>query len=103
MVEGSVRRAGDRVRITAQLIDAVDDTHLWADRYDRSLEDIFAVQDEVTEAIVTTIEPHLAETERQRARRKPPENLGAWESYQRGLWHLYQLTPESIAQGIAFL
>ncbi len=103
VVEGSVRRAGSRVRITAQLIDAVDDTHLWAERYDRELSDIFAVQDEVTSAIVTTIEPHLAETERQRARRKPPENLDAWESYQRGLWHFYQYTGEDNAQGIVFM
>jgi len=103
VVEGSVRRAGNRVRITAQLIDAVEDVHLWADRYDRDLEDIFAVQDEVTRAIVTTIEPHLAETERQRARRKPPDNLDAWESYQRGLWHLYQYTLEDIPLGVRFM
>jgi adenylate cyclase len=103
IVEGSVRRAGNRVRITAQLIDAVDNTHLWADRYDRNLEDIFAVQDEVTHAIVTTIEPHLADTERQRARRMPPESLDAWESYQRGLWHLYQYTVEDVVQGLAFM
>ena len=89
IVEGSVRRAGSRVRITAQLIDAIDDKHLWAERYDRDLEDIFAVQDEVTQAIVTAIEPHLATTERQRARRKPTENLDAWECYQRGLWYMF--------------
>ncbi len=70
VVEGSVRRSGNRVRVTAQLVDAVDDKHLWAERYDRDLEDIFAVQDEVTHAVVATIEPHLASTERQRARRK---------------------------------
>jgi adenylate cyclase len=103
VVEGSVRRAGSRVRITAQLIDAVEDTHLWAERYDRGLEDIFAVQDEVTRAIVTTIEPHLADTERQRARRKPPESLGAWESYQRGLWHLFQFTQAEVKTGIRFM
>ena len=89
VVEGSVRKAGNRVRITAQLIDATDDNHLWAERYDRDLEDIFAVQDEVTQAIVTAIEPHLATTERQRARRKPTENLDAWECYQRGLWYMF--------------
>jgi adenylate cyclase len=103
VVEGSVRQAGNRVRITAQLIDAVDDTHLWADRYDRDLEDIFAVQDEVTLAIVTTIEPHLAETERQRARRKPPDSLDAWTSYQRGLWHLFQYTQEDMVEAIGFI
>jgi adenylate cyclase len=103
VVEGSVRRAGNRVRITAQLIDAVDNTHLWAERYDRDLEDIFAVQDEVTHAIVTTIEPHLADTERQRARRKPPDSLDAWESYQRGLWHLFQYTQADMVEAIGFI
>lgn len=103
VVEGSVRRSGNRVRVTAQLVDAIDDQHLWAERYDRELEDIFAVQDEVTHAIVTTIEPHLASTERQRARRKPTENLDAWECYQRGLWHLYQYQPQDLAQGLGFL
>ena len=94
VVEGSVRRAGNRVRITAQLIDAAEDKHIWAQRYDRDLEDIFAVQDEVTFAIVTAIEPQLAISERKRALRKPPESLDAWESYQRGLWHMFQYKPE---------
>jgi TolB-like protein len=103
VVEGSVRRSGNRVRVTAQLIDAVDDKHLWAERYDRKLEDIFAVQDEVTRAIVSTIEPHLASTERQRARRKPTESLGAWEYYQRALWHLYQYQHDDLAQALQLL
>ncbi len=103
VVEGSVRRAGNRVRITAQLIDAVGDKHIWAERYDRELEDIFAVQDEVTHAIVSTIEPRLASTERQRARRKPTESLGAWECYQRGLWHLYGYAAEGNTRALDFL
>ena len=103
VVEGSVRRSGNRVRITAQLIDAVDDSHLWAERYDRELEDIFAVQDEVTNAIVSTIEPQLASTERQRARRKPPESLGAWECFQRGLWHLYQYDRDDLVESTRLL
>ena len=103
IVEGSVRRAGDRVRITAQLIDAVEDKHLWADRYDRQSGDIFAVQDEVTQAIVTTIEPQLISSERQLARRKPTENLNAWESYQRGLWHIFQYKPEDTIKALEFL
>jgi adenylate cyclase len=102
VVEGSVRRAGQRVRITAQLIDAVDDQHLWAERYDRDLADIFAVQDEVTEAIVTAIEPTLASSERQRARRQPPGSLDAWESYQRGLWHLHLYTAEDSPKALEF-
>jgi len=103
IVEGSVRRAGERVRITAQLIDAVEDTHIWADRYDRDLEDIFALQDEVTRAIVSAIEPELASSERQRARRKPTESLGAWECYQRALWHLHQYREEDDKEALSFL
>jgi len=94
VVEGSVRRAGNRIRITAQLIDAAEDQHIWAQRYDRDLEDIFAVQDEVTLAIVVAIEPQLAISERRRALRKPPESLDAWENYQRGLWHTFQYRPQ---------
>ena len=103
VVEGSVRRAGNRVRITAQLIDAAEDRHLWAERYDRELEDIFAVQDEVTFAIVTALEPRLAMSERQRALRKPTESLDAWENYQRGLWHTFQYRPEDRVATLAFL
>jgi adenylate cyclase len=103
IVEGSVRRAGQRIRITAQLIDAVEDKHLWAERYDRELEDIFAVQDEVTQAIVTTIEPQLINTERQLARRKPAQNLNAWEAYQRGIWHIYQYRAEDTFKALEFL
>jgi adenylate cyclase len=103
VVEGSVRRSRNRVRVTAQLVDAVDDKHLWAERYDRELEDIFAVQDEVTNAIVSTIEPHLASTERQRARRKPTESLGAWECYQRGLWHMYQYQRDDLSEALKLL
>ncbi len=102
IVEGSVRRAADRLRITAQLIDAVDDAHLWAERYDRQLADIFDVQDEVVHAIVTAIEPKLLSSERNRALRKPPENLDAWESYQRGLWHTLQYKPEDRDRTLAF-
>jgi len=88
VLEGSVRRGGSRARITAQLVDAVTGNHLWADRYDRDRVDIFAVQDEITEAVATAIEPAVAQTEQHRAVRKPPESLGAWEAYQRGLWHM---------------
>jgi TolB-like protein len=102
IVEGSVRRAANRLRITAQLVDAADDTHLWAERYDRQLADIFDVQDEVVHAIVTAIEPKLLSSERSRALRKPPENLDAWESYQRGLWHTFQYRPEERDRTLAF-
>ena len=89
VLEGSVRKAGNRVRVTAQLIDATTGNHIWAERYDRELDDIFALQDEITETIVAAIEPELGTVERERARRRPPENLDAWSSYQRGLWHLF--------------
>jgi TolB-like protein/class 3 adenylate cyclase/Tfp pilus assembly protein PilF len=98
VVEGSVRRAGNRVRITAQLIDAVADAHLWAERYDRVLEDVFTVQDEVTEAIVAAIAPELGKAEQQLATSKKLENLNVWEVYQRGMWHLYQRTKDDLAE-----
>jgi adenylate cyclase len=90
VLEGSVRKGGNRVRITAQLIDATSGAHVWAERFDRELADIFAVQDEITERIAATIEPELARAELERARRKPPESLDAWDLYQRGLWHVWQ-------------
>ena len=98
VVEGSVRRAGNRVRIAAQLIDAVADANLWAERYDRVLEDIFTVQDEVTEAIVAAIAPELGKAEQQLATSKKLENLNVWEVYQRGMWHLYQRTKDDLAE-----
>ncbi len=94
VLEGSVRKAGNRLRITVQLIDAVADHHIWAERYDRELDDIFLVQDEITETIVGAIEPELGQIEREQARRKPPENIQAWDHFQRGLWHFYQFTDD---------
>jgi adenylate cyclase len=92
VLEGSVRKGGNRVRISAQLIDATTGNHVWAQRYDRELADIFAVQDEITESIVSSIEPELGAAERERARRKTPDSLDAWECFQRGLWHFYRFT-----------
>jgi adenylate cyclase len=94
VLEGSVRRSGDRVRVTAQLIDAISSAHVWAERYDRDLRDIFAVQDEITASVAGAIEPALAEAEQQRVLRKPPDRLDAWEAYQRGLWHFYKYGAE---------
>src|ERR1700719_268999 len=74
VLEGGVRKAGNRIRVTAQLIEAGTGNHVWADRYDRDLVDIFAVQDEITEAVSVAIAPAIAEAEQQRAMRKPPEN-----------------------------
>jgi adenylate cyclase len=88
VLEGSLRKAGNRIRVTAQLVEAETGKHVWAERYDRDLADIFAVQDEITEAVTTAIAPAIAEAEQQRAMRKPPGSLDAWAAYQRGLWHL---------------
>jgi adenylate cyclase len=90
VVEGSVRRSGDRIRVTAQLIDAGTGNHVWAERYDRSIADIFAVQDEITTAVTGAIGSAVAGAEQRRATRKPPESLDAWEAYMRGQWHLAQ-------------
>ena len=94
VLEGSLRKSGNRIRVTAQLVDAETGNHLWAERYDRDLADIFAVQDEITEAVTIAIAPAVAEAERQRAMRKPPQNLDAWAAYQRGMWHVGKATAE---------
>jgi adenylate cyclase len=94
VLEGSIRKGGNRVRVTAQLIDAGSGVHVWAERFDRDLSDIFAVQDEITARVTAVIEPALAEAEQQRVLRKPPERLDAWEAYQRGLWHFYKYGTE---------
>jgi adenylate cyclase len=86
-LEGSVRRDGSRLRVTTQLIDASSGVHVWADRYDRDLSDVFAVQSEIAMSVAGVIEPAVAGAEQQRVLRKPPERLDAWEAYQRGLWH----------------
>jgi len=98
VVEGSVRKGGERVRITAQLIDTATGNHIWAERYDRELSDIFALQDEITETLVAALQTELGEFERERAHRKPPESLDAWEFYQRGMWHIWQLNPKDLAE-----
>jgi TolB-like protein/Flp pilus assembly protein TadD len=85
ILEGIVRKSGSRARITAQLLDATSGHHVWAERYDRELVDIFAVQDEITDQVVAAIEPQLYAAEGIRAKRKPPENLGAWECVVRAL------------------
>jgi adenylate cyclase len=88
LLEGSVRSAANRIRVTAQLVEAETGKHVWAERYDRDLTDIFAVQDEITEAVTAAIAPAIADAERQRAIRRQPGSLDAWAAYQRGLWHL---------------
>ncbi len=95
VLEGSVRKAGNRVRVTAQLIDAATGHHVWAERYDREMEDIFDLQDEMVEIIAAALEPELSAFERERALRKPPDNLDAWELYQRALHHMWTYENES--------
>src|SRR5262249_4333172 len=92
VLEGAVRRAGTRVRITAQLVDTVSGTHVWADRYDRELADLFAVQDEIAERVVAAIEPQLYAAEHFRSQGKAPESLDAWECVARALSYAGQGT-----------
>ena len=87
VLEGSLRKAGSRIRVTAQLVEAETGKHIWAERYDRDLVDIFTVQDEITEAVTLAVAPAVADAELNRAMRKPPGSLDAWAAYQRGLWH----------------
>jgi TolB-like protein/Tfp pilus assembly protein PilF len=100
VLEGSVRKSNNQVRITTQLIDGETGNHLWAERYDRALADIFAVQDEITQTVVGALQPELTRSEVERARRKPPESLDAWDLYQRGLWHYFRLNKEDNAAAI---
>ena len=103
VLEGSVRKSGDRVRITAQLNDVATGSHIWAERYDRDLADVFAVQDQITEAIVAAIEPQLYAAENFRARRKPPNNLDAWDLVMRALSHYWRVTRQDnmVAQALS--
>ena len=103
VVEGSVRKSGDRVRITAQLNDVVSGSHIWAEKYDRALTDVFAVQDEITERIVFSIQPQLYGAESFRAQRKPPENLDAWDLVMRALSHYWRVTRADHLVAQAFL
>jgi len=94
VVEGSVRRSGDRIRITAQLNEVASGSHVWADRYDREAVNIFSVHDEIVQAIVSAIEPHLLAAENVRTRSKPPSSMDAWELVMRALSHYNRLTPQ---------
>ena len=102
VVEGSVRRSGDRLRLTAQLIDASDGSHLWAGRWDRTMADLFDLQDELTQAIVTAVAPEISAHERTLARRKPTESLTAWELTQRAFFEYFQYSAEGIAAAKTF-
>ena len=94
VIEGSVRKAGDQVRVTVQLIDAATGHHVWAERYDRKIDDIFALQDEISERIVATVTPELERAERKRSVAKQPNDLHAWDLFLRGMSQLYEFTKE---------
>ena len=103
VLEGSVRKIGDRVRINALLVDAETGGHLWAERYDRQLEDIFSLQDEITLSVVGAIEPNLRDAEIERVRRKRPDSFDAYDLVLRAIPHVYAATPEEAAKALPFL
>jgi len=100
VLEGSVRKAGSRLRITGQLIDTATGTHLWADRFDGGIEDVFELQDRITESVIGAIAPKLEQAEIERAKRKPTESLDAYDYYLRGLASLYRWTKEGVSDAL---
>src|SRR5262245_40452054 len=98
VLEGSVRRAANRVRISAQLIEAATGHHLWADRYDRELADVFALQDEIARSIAAAIEPGIVAAEIQQARHKEPGQYDTWDRTVRAHWHICRFTREHLAE-----
>jgi TolB-like protein/class 3 adenylate cyclase len=103
VLEGSVRRLAGRIRVNAQLIEAATSNHLWAERYDRGLEDIFAIQDEITASVVGRIGPELLAAEHARASRKPPQSLDAWECVIRALFHSSHQSEEETRTALGHL
>jgi TolB-like protein/Tfp pilus assembly protein PilF len=100
LLEGSVRKSANRVRIAGQLIDAASGTHLWADRFEGTIEDVFELQDQVTARVVWAIAPRLQQAEIERARRKPTESLDAYDLYLRGLANVHKWTREGNEEGL---
>jgi TolB-like protein/class 3 adenylate cyclase/Flp pilus assembly protein TadD len=103
VLEGGVRKAGNRLRISAQLLEAETGAHLWADRYDGALEDVFDLQDQITEKVVGIVEPSLQRSEIERSRRKPPENLDAYDLYLRAVPHMASIMPVDARVAAGFL
>src|SRR5439155_487550 len=103
VLEGSVRKAQNRVRITGQLIDSASGAHIWADRFDGALDDIFELQDQVASSVVGSIEPKLRQSEIERATRKPPENLDAYDLYLRALAQFHKYTEDGMREAIALM
>jgi TolB-like protein len=102
VLEGSIRKATSQVRITGQLIDAANGAHLWADRFDGDLQDIFDLQDQITASVVGAIVPNVERAEFERVKRKPTESLDAYECFLRGMASYYQHTKESIDEALRF-
>jgi adenylate cyclase len=103
VLEGSIRKAGKRLRINAQLIDAATRAHLWAGRFDGAEEDIFDLQDNITENVIGIIEPQIRKAEISRSRRKRPQNLDAYDLYLRALPHVYAMHPDDNSRALEFL
>jgi len=103
LVEGSVRKAGNRIRITGQLVDASTGGHVWADRYDGALDDIFDLQDRITASVIGAVEPNLRQAEIERAKRKRPDSLDAYDLYLRAFPHAYANTPEDSRAALRLL
>jgi adenylate cyclase len=103
VLEGSVRKAGGRVRITAQLVEAETGTHLWADKFDGALDDVFDLQDHITASVVGVVEPNLRQAEIERVRRKRPDNLGAYDLFLRAVPYFQSIMPNDANIGIGFL
>jgi tetratricopeptide (TPR) repeat protein len=103
VLEGSVRKAGDRIRISTQLVEAETGGHLWASRFDGSLADVFDLQDQITEGVVFALEPTLRKAEIARAKRKRPDDLGAYDLYLRAVAHMYETTPQGREAALAYV
>jgi adenylate cyclase len=103
VLEGSVRKSGNRLRVTGQLVDTATGNHIWAERFDGVLQDVFDLQDKITASVAGAIEPKLQQAEIQRARNKPTENLTAYDLYLRALGLFYDLTEDSLTEALALL
>jgi tetratricopeptide (TPR) repeat protein len=100
VLEGCVRKAANRVRITGQLIDALTGVHLWADRFEGAIDDIFDLQDQVTASVVGAIAPKIEQAEIERAKRKPTESLDAYDYYLRGVAQVYRWTRDGVGEAL---
>ncbi len=101
LLEGSIRKVANRIRLTAQLIDTVNGVHIWAERYDRELVDVFVLQDELTQQVAAAIEPALSKVETEQARHKTPGQMAAWDHFLRGMWHYHQFKEKEVANALA--